>query len=472
MTDFMPERSAAVLDAARVFRCATYAFMITMPWAAVLMDPVNPHDAARMFQTLVMCCAGCAMVQLGGPWRPQSLAGMGALLFIVMFGCLSVLAAEVKAYAGLEASAVVLLVVVSVVIARTDVETLLRELPPVIAFSALMAVLLELPRLAYFLADGRVPQAADFGFMYMSHRFFNHAQSLILPMAFLPLLVPTARWARIAAWIGVTGGLALLWRTGGRGTLVAVAIFAIALPIALRSQAKRTLRTLAIAALGAVVAYWACFVLPVELLGLVQDHRGNATVRLTTTTDAGRFYLWNLALADVMRHPWVGIGPMHYAHLPNLLAAHPHNSLAQWAAEWGLPVTACAFAVIGVLLTRAAKQVLHPTTDPNLRALLAISGLATLVGGVDSLVSGTLVMPVSQTWWIAALGCMLACLTGPRSQIAVAGDAVRWMSIAALIALHVALSAITYQRSIQPPEVTPQGLQRTNVPRYWINGFF
>ena len=59
-----------------------------------------------------------------------------------------------------------------------------------------------------------------------------------------------------------------------------------------------------------------------------------------------------------------------------------------------------------------------------------------------------------------------------NSSTPVAGDAVRGMSISALIALHVALSAITYQRSIQPPEMTPHGLQRTNVPRYWINGFF
>jgi len=457
---------------ARAARYAAYAFMVCMPWATVFMDPVNPHDGARMWQSVVMSLAACALARCGGPWYPVSTAGRCALLSLVLFGGLSVLAADKPTYAGLEASAAVLLVVVAAVIARTDATILLRELPGVLATSALMSVLMELPRWAFFLADGRVPQAADFGFMYMSHRFFNHAQSLILPMAFLPLLVPAARWVRTAAWIGVTGGLALLWRTGGRGTVIAMVVFAIALPWILKSQAKQVLRTFVLAALGGMAVYAAGFVLPAWLLGLAQEHGGNATTRLATATDSGRFYLWKVALDDVMRHPWIGVGPMHYAHLPNLLAAHPHNSVAQWAAEWGIPVTACALTTLGTLLGRAAKDLRRATQAPDVKMLLVIAGLATLVGAIDSLVSGTLVMPVSQMWWFIAIGCMLACSAEPRSYSPDAGASVRWIAVTTLVALHVALSAITYQRSIQPPEPTPTGLQRTNVPRYWINGFF
>jgi putative inorganic carbon (HCO3(-)) transporter len=463
-------RLQGLLCPVQMSRYLTYAFIITMPWAGVFAESVNPHDAARMFQSLIACIAAFALLQLGGPWWPRARTSRAVLLVVVVFGCLSVGLAEKTTYAALEASAMVLLVIMVAVLARTDTDVLLRELPAVVALSSLLAVLLELPRLLYSFTDGRVPQAADFGFMYMSHRFFNHTQSVMLPMAFLPLLVPAQRWVRAAAWAGLMGGLALLWRTGGRGTIVAIVVFAVVLPCVLRARAGHAVRTMMLAAIGAAVIYLVCFITPAVLLGLAPDNRGNAALRIAQGNDSGRFYLWKLALDDAVQHPWAGIGPMHYAHLPNLLAAHPHNSVAQWAAEWGMPVTLCVLAVLGALLFRATRELGRAVGD--VKTLLTVTGLAVLVGAIDSLFSGTLVMPVSQTWWFIALGCMLAVFPGPSMNRAMANLALRGAIVVALVALHVGLSVLTYQRSIEPPKVTEAGLQRTNVPRYWINGFF
>jgi putative inorganic carbon (HCO3(-)) transporter len=212
--------------------------------------------------------------------------------------------------------------------------------------------------------------------------------------------------------------------------------------------------------------------LPAALLSLAQDHRGSVALRIVAGDDSGRFYLWRLALDDAMQHPWLGIGPMHYAHLPNLLAAHPHNSLVQWAAEWGFPVTLGMLVAVCALLQRAVRQVANTTTPNGTTTLLAVAALATIAGGIDSLVSGTLVMPVSQTWWFIALGCMLACLSDRSAHVPVAGSMARWVLIVALLALHVGSSVLTYRRSVEPPQTTATGLQRNNVPRYWINGFF
>lgn len=444
--------------------------MVGMPWAAVFATAVNPHDVARMFQSLVGCFAAWALFYAGEPWWPRLRIRQAVLLVALCLGGLSIGMAESVVYATLEATAVVLMVILAVALARTDTDVLLRELIPVVALSALLSVLLELPRLFYFLADGRVPQAADFGFMYMSQRFFNHTQSVMLPMAFLPLLIPCARWARIAAWIGVIGGLALLLRTGGRGTLVAVGLFALALPLVLRTNARAVVHTLVRAGIGAVIVYLVSFVLPAALLGLAQDHRGNAG-RIVGASDSGRFYLWKLAVEDVLQHPWFGIGPMHYAHQPNLLAAHPHNSLLQWSAEWGIPLTLCGVAALATLLFRAGR-VLRTSKRAEANVFLAIVALAVLVASIDSLFSGTLVMPVSQTWWFIALGCTMAALPERPTEMPRSGIALRSVFIAAVVALHVGLSVWTYRLSIQPPQVTESGLQRTNVPRYWINGFF
>ena len=460
------------LSGEQATRYAVYAFMVSMPWATVFIDSINPHDGARLFESVVMCLAAWATVRRGGPWYPASATGRFALLGLVAVGGLSVMAAERWIHASLEASAMVLLALLAVVIARTRMETLLRELPAVLAFSALMSLVMELPRLSFFLADGRVPQAGDFGFMYMNHRFLNHAQSLMLPMAFVPLLVPTVRWVRVAAWIGVIGGLALLWRTGGRGTLIAIGMFWLVVPCLLRHRAKRVVGVLTLALLGAALAYMACFVLPPALLGLPPDHSGNASSRLVGINDSARLYLWRLALANAMAHPWLGIGPMHYAHAPNLLAAHPHNSVAQLAAEWGLPIAAVTLGTLGVLFVRRAMNVFATAPASDARVLLVVSWLAVLAGCVDSLVSGTLVMPVSQMWWIVALGCMFAKPVEGPPLAPVAGPRTRWLLVSGLVAVHLTTTAITYHRSVQPPDLSAPTPQRNNVPRYWINGFF
>ena len=134
-------------------------------------------------------------------------------------------------------------------------------------------------------------------------------------------------------------------------------------------------------------------------------------------------------------------------------------------------MTLCAVAVLATLLFRAGRE-LRACRRADTNAFLAIVTLAVLVASVDSLFSGTLVMPVSETWWFIALGCTMAALRERPASMPRSGIALRSVLVAALVALHVVLSVWTYTRSIQPPQVIEGGLQRTNVPRYWINGFF
>jgi len=458
----------ARVDASAWARYGAYAFLLSMPWSTVFLGSLSPHDGARILQTLVVCLAAWAWAQLGAPWRPNRGIFRLAIPALLALSVASVLAASQLAYAGLEASALLLMAMLVIVFARTPMSTLLRELPPVLALAALLSLVMELPRMVFLYGDGRVPVAGDFGFMYMNHRFLNHAESLLLPLAFVPLLVPAARWVRVAAWIGLAGGLALLWRTGGRGTLIAMTVFVFGLPWLLQGQARPVLRTVARALLGGAVIYAILFVLPAALLGLSQSGAGSAGQRLVGVNDAARLYLWKLAVADVVQHPLLGIGPMHYAHLPNMMAAHPHNSVLQLAAEWGLPAAALMLVLLGALFAARIRAIRQLTLASDGRSVWAVCLLAAAVGCIDSLVSGTLVMPVSQMWWIVAAGCMTSEPATHGTSARPSAGSGRLLTAAVVVVVHLSLATYTYLLATKPWSAEPLAM----FPRYWGNGQF
>lgn len=461
-----PARGTACATFAR--RCA-YAFMLSMPWAAIFAERLNPHDVARMCESVVMLAAAWAWWQASAqPHRRPGWERLGRAA-IAGLAAASTLAAPRFAYAALELSAWALLLMVAIVFARSTAAELRRELPPVLALAGLVSVVMELPRWVFFLSDGRLPHSLDLGFMYMSTRFFNHAQTMILPLLLIPLLLPVPRWARVAAWVGLCGGLALLFHSGGRGTVIAFTTFALALPWLLRERSAEVLRLLARATLGAIAVYALMVFAPAWAMTLSIPQEPHLGTRLAGLGVGGRRYLWGLAQQGLIEHPWLGVGPMHFAYGENREAAHPHNALVQAAMEWGVPATLLALAAAAVAVRRSLLAVGAPGRDTQGRSILAIATLATVAGGVDSMVSGTLVMPVSQVWWAVALGVMLsghACGGCTR-------NAATWRLPVAIgvVALHVALSVLTYRQATLA-ERDPRMPHPIAAPRYWGSGFF
>ena len=449
-------------------RWSAYAFMLTMPWAGVFARTMNPHDVARLAQTVVMVIAALAWMQLDTPWLPRKPGARRAVQGVMLLASGSIAFAPHLGPAGLEATAWMLLAMLAFVFARSPMATLLRELPPVIALAAALSVCLELPGMAFQLSNGRVPLARDFGFMYMNHRFLNHLQTLLLPLTLLPLLLPVARWARVAAWFGLVGGLVLLWRTGGRGTLIALGLVAFALPLLLREQRSRILRVELLAALATALGYGALFHAMPLLAGLVAEDGGSALQRVVGVNDFARVYLWERALADVRAHPWLGLGPMHYALSGNPYAAHPHNSALQVAAEWGVAMLLALSALLGAIAVtrwRDVRQLSAARTDPSSATMVAVALCAATAGVVDSLVSGTLVMPVSQTWWLVAMG--LAMNGKGAAPDINGGDLVARRAVAVtLIVLHLGLAAAALVVANKPFTEEAVGM----FPRYWGNG--
>lgn len=135
---------------------------------------------------------------------------------------------------------------------------------------------------------------------------------------------------------------------------------------------------------------------------------------------SSRTVLWWRAWELVAAHPFLGVGPLHFAHDSAALnlPAHPHNWVMQIGAEWGLP------------------------------ALL-----------VDGLLSGLIVMPVSQ---------LLIVLYGAGYR--------RWLAAAVVLASMAALLYGAWPglpvalRLEAEPSTPPTG----NIynPRLWRDGMF
>ena len=225
----------------------------------------------------------------------------------------------------------------------------------------------------------------------------------------------------------------------------------------------------------AAVLFVAIFVAPAwrdDAPGSLADYRPD---RLASSQS--RSYLWETALELVERRPWLGVGPMHYAHHPNDKAAHPHNFYLQLASEWGLPLTlivATAGAYVLLRLARALRR-RRESGEVDEGACLLMACLAVCT---DAMFSGNLVMPVSQVWIAVLLGWSLCwtSLNGGQPAVAAIHPGLRRGFGMAAVVLQVWLVFNVW------PEIVdlPRHLQATAAlhpterlqPRFWSQGRF
>jgi O-antigen ligase len=183
-------------------------------------------------------------------------------------------------------------------------------------------------------------------------------------------------------------------------------------------------------------------------------------------------------------HPWLGAGPLHYAHYGADLrgGAHPHNWALQIAAEWGVPACLClvaaiARAVLGLVRT---AQVIPAEDVPSHTVLAAmlVSALATLA---DGLVSGVLVMPQAQLLVAIYIGCAVGWASRFRQR---EPGQKRQPRASNAIGTVLLLAAAAGLAGVTLPDLGPrlrgepldQGAAALNPdkqwPRLWLAGYF
>lgn len=328
---------------------------------------------------------------------------------------------------------------------------------------------------AWLAPDAGLKQYALFN-NFAHVRFFSQFQSWTLLLATVPLHTLFRRRQRLLAALTLFAAGSwwmMLFTSGTRGTLLGAIVALALVTLLLRGLAGAWLKwTLLCAALG--LGGWLLLFMVVPALthgdaSSVLSH----TIERHLTHASGRWTLWERALQMIQAHPLLGVGPMHYACDPaNRIAAHPHNSLLQIAAEWGLPATLAMLALFALGVHAWARQTLalarSGANDVPLRiALLA----ALLTASVHALFSGVLIMPLSQVALMAVAAMMLALYTpAPRP-----GGALRAGAHARLLALLTAVTLATGALAL-PQAFQLEYLQqdypveRWLMPRFWQQG--
>lgn len=122
---------------------------------------------------------------------------------------------------------------------------------------------------------------------------------------------------------------------------------------------------------------------------------------------SAREKIWGIAWQMGLESPWLGKGPLHFSRKWNHIAAHPHQALLQWIAEWGFIATSLILIVGGLGLSKGfliIKKEIKSKLNFDVAVWIAISS-GILLAQVD----GVFVMPYSETWFAIIAGMGMGC---------------------------------------------------------------
>lgn len=281
-------------------------------------------------------------------------------------------------------------------------------------------------------------------------RFFGYVQTMLLPFLLLPAMWwGTTRMRRVLLWSVPSFWWMLAVGSGSRGTWVALLAGMIAVALFAGRPGRQWIRWQLVALFLGLLGYLLFIrLLPhwLESQSLIQPaaylQRPGDILSLSL-----REVLWTQSLEFSAHHPWLGTGPMHYAHYGARVAAHPHNAVLQWLAEWGIPAAlllTSVFAVAGLVFAGHVRRIVR--TIPDQRVPVQIALLAALTGAAaQSMVDGVLVMPVSQILLVLLGGWAVALYLEERRRVTRGGALIR-----SVILIVAVIAAVMVYRGVAP----------------------
>ncbi len=450
------------------------------------------HDDQRCIELAVLLLVAMAVALRG---RGAALAATSAkvqlpLLGFFALGLVSALSAWSLRHALYEWSSMLLLAVLAFAVAtdisRSGVAGLQRVLRCVGAACLLYSLRVLLMYVAA-LASGHQVQFQELAVGFSNARFLNHTQTPLLPLIVLLCLLERPGSVLRRTWFVLAAfWWALLYVTQGRAALLALVAGCVLALLLRRHHARSFLKTMGLAALAGCVLYGCIFVLLPMLSGLsAYGSAAEALQRTAADPVSGRQYLWHRALDLVAHHPWLGVGPQHFAHHSADMAtgAHPHDWILQVASEWGVPALLCALCLVFLgLRTLARTSARIAPADQRGQNLAAAFIAVTTAILVDGLFSGVFVMPQSRLAIALAVGCAIGWVGSvkggtwdrgapapatARRCVALAAVAAACMlawAVAPSLAAHASHAPLTPAEQAANPG--------THWPRIWEAGYF
>lgn len=457
---------------------------------ALLVGPVvsfskhiTMHDQQRTEQIALLFLLASGSLWL---WRSQladMLAhipklAMRSWLFGLGLGAVSAISAEHLRFASLEWASLILLSWGAMTLAgqsKAQEDAFDRWAIRVVMLVAFFIALRAIINYSLVLHSGFFIDAGKiFGSSFGNPRFFGQAATLLLPIMAYPLLTGELSKFRRAALFTL---LAVFWMltlaSATRGTLLGLACAAALLTLVSWRASQKWLALqgagfIAGLALFAILFLW----LPesAQHPGIAVENRLDNPVTLSK-----REIIWSLAWQQILAHPWLGIGPMHLAAIPNPVATHPHNALLQLAAEWGVPAMLALVAPLVYAMQHLLSSVRHQN-DLNRRDLLLCLAASLLAATVQAMVDGVIVMPYTQTLLIFVIGWAVGVyFRDSASHAATQASLLKTIAIPLVLLMAMGLTAWgSYPEILHRAEITRNLLDHgVNVfnPRYWVHGW-
>ncbi|WP_455824575.1 O-antigen ligase family protein [Pseudomonas graminis] len=436
--------------------------------------PFSGHDLQRAMQIAIAFCAvlyGLCATPAGRVVDRTTACG---LMLIIGLGLVSSALAHQPLWALAELALFVSCAAIAVafaVLRRQGGEALDRRVILVVVLLCLIKSTQYLYAAALAFSSGQLTLDPDLLLSGFSNkRFYGQFQTFTLPLLALPLLLPnTSRRLRCGVFVLLCVWWMIAISGGTRGTWLGMGAAGVVLAT-LGVGGRRWLGWQLAALLCGLLLYSLIFTLLADYLG-IQIANG-ASDRLTTTL-SGRGPIWWQAWHMIAERPWLGFGPMHFADIANDIATHPHQSILQWASEWGVPSALC----VAMLAWRGGWATFGVLRDRALAAqradLLRLCLFAALVGAlVQSMVDGVMVMPNSQVWLALVVGWLLALHVWQAP--ATASPPAAWFAWKLLSVLAVGLLIMIAVRDVPHIQQAQQqylGAHGHHLqPRFWAQG--
>lgn len=182
---------------------------------------------------------------------------------------------------------------------------------------------------------------------------------------------------------------------GARACLLAIFISLICVAIYNRKKSFEFLKLPTFSGLIAVILYFIYHQILPETIGS----------SIARASSSGRIDLWMKAWNTWLENPILGVGGNHFLlQQPYTVIAHPHNIWLKFLSEWGIS----AFILTGLIIALCIniKQKI-----PQIPPLLLAGTIAILI---NSMLSGSLLYPVSQITSLCVLAYILSCCIHPN----------------------------------------------------------
>lgn len=385
------------------------------------------HDLQRCVELIALSIVAIVVISRAaqGQIPPMSRNAGIFLLAFFLLGLASVSTAHSLRHAVNEWSTIALLLILMFGNAA-ELTRNWRRLPLLIQWTGIACGLYSMKLLFMYivaLVAGFQVDMHALAIGFSNARFLNHTQTALLPLIVLLCLRAPQGGGWRKAWFALAAfWWAVLFVCEARASVVALVTACMCAFGLRRSHARHFMLTMLWSALAGIVLYALLFILLPVLVGLQPVGSPlNVVARTAADPTSSRNLLWKLALDLIAAHPWLGIGPQHFAHEGARLytGAHPHNWLLQIGAEWGIPALLCLLGAVFLgaraLVRSGARLVATDVENQNMLVTLQVACAAIFV---DGLLSGVIVMPQSQLAIALVLGIACAWVRGQNGEFA------------------------------------------------------